>query len=932
MPVRWENAPAAKPKIRWEEPARAEPLPDMSAEAATAGAAGDDTPFFTRSPIKTFEKGAASVGRGLIADVIGGPVDIMAGGINAIRAANDMTVGRVFDLPSLPRIEQPFMGSDFIADTASKAYSMLGGNIIPDEELSPAERIMHSGLRFGSSALGGGAALARQVGRNAPKVIEALAEPYKTNAPRTLIGDVAGGSGSGIALGRYEEVTPEEQQGPLGALLAALIGNLGGVTAANLARSTGSGIYRSLPGKNYDPKVGIDKTTGYRPTIAEVDRAAQLAQGSAVNPNAAAKEIEETTRSLDDIAPRSSQPTTGAQSADPGLTIMENTFRAQDTKPFLVRDRNVHARARHLMDETAPVGASGRDFTDAVDQRMAGAFRDIDAEASQARQSVSDNVTQPSNPLDAYRGRGAEASRSIDAKFRQNLEKETETKSGLYNDPNLVDAPVSAEPIYMAADDMAKSLGPVGDPNSIPGDIIGRIRGLAKFDEETGDLIGFKNITYGDVQDLRAQVSKELSEARAASGNSESGSGPRVRNLLKLRSVLDDYIEDLAASDGDVAVAAQRAIQNYRENYAPRFKQGRAGDLTRAIRSDGTGTRTRPEDTAGKFLGGGKGDDAESLFRAVPDAAPEAREYLLDDLAKANPIDSKTGAVKADTLQRWMDRNREVINRVPGMQEELDKVLAAANEGKKVTGAIAERLRQIETDASAKRRAVEKGPLGAAAGKSPRKAVEAVFNSGDPEVNMRKLVDEIGDDAKARDGLKAAIVETMIDRNSTSALQKTLSGDRPISFAKLENFFNDHSDVLAQVYSPDEMNALRASHKLLKPMGNLALRGTSGSDTAEKAAAMRNDKRWNIIEAGLKAKYGVLLGGSYLRTMKIAAKTLDTGESNPVDDLVLRMMFDPDLAIHLLRKDVSHLAAPEWNRKLQMLLGIAAASRESTDD
>lgn len=69
---------------------------------------------------------------------------------------------------------------------------------------------------------------------------------------------------------------------------------------------------------------------------------------------------------------------------------------------------------------------------------------------------------------------------------------------------------------------------------------------------------------------------------------------------------------------------------------------------------------------------------------------------------------------------------------------------------------------------------------------------------------------------------------------------------------------------------------------------------------------------WKLLEVGLKAHYGVLKGGGVLRTLKIAT-SFDADEASEAQRLVTRMMFDPELASHLLTREVKDVGAPAWN-------------------
>lgn len=883
-----------------------------------------------RSVADNLQIGAQNVGRGL-ADLLGFPVDMASAGINLALTGAEKATGA-----ELPRVEQPFLGSQYIADKSGQAFEALGGDIIADEELTPTERIVGDAVRVATGALGGGAALTRNAARNATRqapVLDALSKPYEVNAARTVAGDVAGGAGAGGALGVYEEAVPEEQQGPLGALIASLLGGVGGVgakAAVEGVANAGANTVRGMVGKSFDDAIAPDPLTGARATRKEADQAAARVQAQASNPQIAARNIADNTAEFDQIAPRGAQPTAGAVSDDVGLAILENTERAKDPRSFIQRDKNVSTQARSQVDQSVPAAANSRELSDFIDRRVREAFDRIEAEKTAARAAIKE--PDVSSGVSQYAGKGADASRRIDEAFRGSLDEATRRKNELYNDPELLSAPVDAERLYRFADEMESSLGPVGDPASIPSDIIGRIKSLADIDPESGEVSGFKSMTYADVQDLRAQVSEAIQVATADAGKGASGSGPRVRNLKALRDELSSYADELAQGEGGTAEKARAALTNYREDFAPRFREGKAGEFAQAVKTDRYGTRTRPEDTASKFLGGGKGDDVESLNRAinmadVPERAQDARTYMLSDLASSSAVDAKTGALRPDTVRRWYDRNREVVKRVPGLQRELNGLLEQAKQGKRLHGEFTDEVKALDARFAEKKTAVERGVLGKAQGKEPTKAVATAFNADDPEKAVAELVAEIGDNKSAKDGLKAAIRDYMVDRATTTALQKTNDGQRPLSFSKLENFFNDNAKPLAQVYTPEEMNSLRAAHKLLKSYGNLGSRAVSGSDTNEKSQRM-----FRALEAGLKAKYGILKGGGILRTIRVAIEALPNDQVQ-VDRLVHRMMFDPDLAVHLLSKKVQDkVNTPEWNAKLNKLIAAGAAAREATDE
>jgi hypothetical protein len=169
----------------------------------------------------------------------------------------------------------------------------------------------------------------------------------------------------------------------------------------------------------------------------------------------------------------------------------------------------------------------------------------------------------------------------------------------------------------------------------------------------------------------------------------------------------------------------------------------------------------------------------------------------------------------------------------------------------------------------------------------------------------------------------------MIRRVTTTNTAMSVGSDGPVSIASLKNFFDDNAKALAAVYTPQEMQSLRRAHKILEPLGNLQRSAVSGSQTVENQVL--KEKTWGLLEVGFKATYGILKGGGIMRTLKIAAKQL-AGDDDPVEQLVKRMYLDPELAQHLLTRNVKEVGSTGWNTKLMKLLAISEGAREINDD
>jgi len=86
-----------------------------------------------------------------------------------------------------------------------------------------------------------------------------------------------------------------------------------------------------------------------------------------------------------------------------------------------------------------------------------------------------------------------------------------------------------------------------------------------------------------------------------------------------------------------------------------------------------------------------------------------------------------------------------------------------------------------------------------------------------------------------------------------------------------------------------------------------------------------------VLEVGLKSTHGILKGGGVLRTLKVAA-SFGADDAAAANRLVTRMMSDPELAAHLLTREVKEVGTSAWNDKLARLLRRVEIGRELSSE
>lgn len=885
------------------------------------------------SAMRSLKLGVQGVGQGM-AELAGAPVDLTTALVNApIAVANKFGAG-------VPQIQHPFGGSESISNAASGAAQALGYEPAVPETLK--EKVGYNTARFGTNALGTIASIfaaparlpaavagLRQAAPGAPtSIAETMQAPYAANSGRTLAGDVGAAAGAGTATTLGQQYLPDWLNGPLSDLLLTLGGGIGGATAVHGTAALGQKAFNAaerLTGTNLETGLNATDTAKGQPfTKTDADAAAAKLQGQAVNPGTAASRIAEVFNDLAPYESKSSMPTSGAMSDDIGLAAFEKGQSLGNPVPFMARDQAVNRAAIDRVEKIAPQTADPNAFeariSDVANARRAEGDQAVGVAQRGVDRLQRVRTAQGEQEVGGYRGQGPNASEALDEQIINNaLNPMDEARRRRYAEvPN---SPTSAEPLVQAAEEVrsgARNLPPNARGTVLPEDRLRDFEHFQVIDPATGQPTGAaQDVGFQDVNRLRPIISSDIAAARKSNAPPE-----RIDNLRRLQ----DTITQVTESNPQAA----EANRFYHEDYAPVFgrEAGEAYKFRQDVNKDRAHrTASPPEDTAGRFLQPeqpSKTDALQRIFSSMQDPAQAqaaARQHLMADMAESGMLD-RTGVIRPDRLRNWSLRNDNTLGTVPGLRDEVNNLLARAQKGERLGGEFADQLRTATKERQLTEQQISRGALGNVIGSDPTHAVGSIFNSKNPSRAMDELLGTLGPwDTQARDGLKASVREYLQEKATTSALGKTGDGRNPVSFAKLDDIFKQHEDVLAKVFSPDEMNSLRAAHRFLAPLKNLEINATSGSNTVEKSIL------GTLSEAALKVHFGMLQGGGYTRIFKQAQAALPSNK-NAVADLITQAWFDPQLARHLLTRDVAVLNSPAWSKKLISLMGYEEAARD----
>ncbi|MBO4228008.1 hypothetical protein [Bradyrhizobium neotropicale] len=891
--------------------------------------------------VRDFQIGSQGVGRGLV-DVATGPFDLVAGAQNAIVGGLNKVLG-----PNLGVIPYATPASQMV-DTA---VDKLDLPFIDREDMSNSEKLAYDMNRFGTQGTALGTAFARRapqiIASTAPsptfagKVADTFARPYAAAPGVTVMGDAIGGLGAGVGANAAEKLPDEAVVGGrLPKQAAEALAPIAGAVGANSIQGLAMGIAGALRNAarrafvSAPAEVPLNPQTHAPYSTAEVDRAARDMQAATENPALAARTIRENADELanpvnpGEIPVEPSQmPTAGLLSQEPGLVRAEQGARLKKGPDFVKRDANVKEaaadRVASLRDEGADLGSVMRRAGEARAERMApveqrvGQFEDLGGRVDAQRRQEGAAFTPIANS-----NASANASRRLDTNIvDENYIPARTEKNRQFDEAPGRAAELPADDIFTAIDRVRRNANGLA-PGTLPNDFMRRLDELRPvIDPESGANVGGPGTAGGgDLADLRKFIEPARQRAQ------QSGNFDLADNLAALKSAINRTIE--------AAPGYAEANANYRQ-FAERFRpepNDEAARFTREIdrggqQPDGTLNRgsTPPSETAGRFLS--SPEKAQALTRIMEGAPNEAagraavRDYMMSDFATSalNP----DGTLNAIRARGWVDRNADVLAQFPQVRQEFDRIVQSAQRGEQLASDVRQGLNAARENRRATEVDIERGAVGTLLKDDPRDVASKVLNGG---YGAGKQIDEINnvvknDQAAAR-GWKAAVAEVLTDRVTST---RKVGESYEVQYARLAKEFKDNEEILAKVFTPEEMNTLRQGHKLLEYFKEADKRAVAGSQTAERASI----PGW--LQLGARALYGDLKGGGIIKRFKLLIEQLPSSKSG-ADDIVHAAWFDPNLAAFLLERKLPNPNATFNNVPLRRLLGAANAARESGPD
>jgi hypothetical protein len=548
----------------------------------------------------------------------------------------------------------------------------------------------------------------------------------------------------------------------------------------------------------------------------------------------------------------------------------------------------------------------------------------------------------------ANAGTRQDASATLSDLIEQERQSATDVKNGLYARATQLgrDVPVDPQGLADIAGAVRSDIGPLAQQDASLNAILGDLDRLApEEDVATGILDAAGNpiarpaegqaVTLADLIDLRPRLSRAIDSAAG------KYRGDVVQRLTDLRRAIDEQINGLAEGDGPAVDALRAAEANFRENFAPKFREGQGGVIDKGAK---TGNPVQPTATADVFL---KSNSAKGAREATEDlnrifaesenrgaARTAARDYMVGLMA-----DKLGQNVTGPRIEQFIATYGEAIDGVPGLRQDMQQMANRLNVGSGQTAQLDEALKAAQ-DA---RKGAEKGFDESPAGLWLKGDVDTAINAAMGNAQkMRQLVTAARKDGTGaaltdvKNRIKAKINDAIRNDGSQisggSAKPGTNTGkalenkDVVVSLAKANNLLKEGTperEALKAIFSPAEMKNLDLYRKQLElATRNTGMKGTKGSDTTLNIMSG--------IQSGSGVVQGDLRAGMFTRLLKFLDQhSLNTaGKRN---ELMIKALTDPELAGTLVIKYNAENARVVERRLNQYLSGYTVNNVLSVD-
>lgn len=375
----------------------------------------------------------------------------------------------------------------------------------------------------------------------------------------------------------------------------------------------------------------------------------------------------------------------------------------------------------------------------------------------------------------------------------------------------------AANALKRAATGAAK--GPLDDM------VIGAARGeIEQVAVQSARKIPTGSLNDGDVFSALHPQSGAVVEARVIN----SANGKKTIDFGGSNPVdLDDTFDTVQVigepSSNALAPEAQKLRQANRtfRQFAETYGEGPVGEV---LKKRGYEHAVKDADVMQRFFPKGtkEAGRAAASFRMASNGDPQAWQSLEDSVIR-DMLDTvaPTGKVEPKKFASWYANHRGAMQQYPELQKKVGNVQRAQNALEDFWTRSGELRQQTETS-------VLKEFLKA----DPDRAISRILDSRNPVAEVDNLLQLVGDNPHARNGIKRETMAYMKGRITTT---RKINGKDVLSGAGMKKTYAKLKPTLKKIYSPSELRDIEIAIEAEEMMNRAWNPQLSGSNTTEIA-------------------------------------------------------------------------------------------------
>jgi hypothetical protein len=407
----------------------------------------------------------------------------------------------------------------------------------------------------------------------------------------------------------------------------------------------------------------------------------------------------------------------------------------------------------------------------------------------------------------------------------------------------------------------------------------------------------FKDVTFGEINSLRKEVTTALSEAI------NNNDGALIGKLRNFKGYLDSLPEEVMAQGGRAGQIAKVANDYFKEVVVPRFRQGVGQKYTEALRSK---YPIPSEDVAKKFLRSPSGarETVKQLKLIISKSQNKAQaEKAIEDWIISDVADSlytQAGKIKPKAFDNYLKNMRAQLKSYPNVIKKLEKYQKSLGGRISKQTELGKRIQLARADLKKTTKDVKRTAAQYFVDSDPTQAVGGALSSPDPVKAFKDLAMLAKKDpsGEAIQGLRQALSD-FIEKSVRGT--RDAGGKAVVIRDKFFKLFDNKvtKEAISQLYTPTEMKKLDEVRKYLRAEEAIAKRVKTPLPSKETEKTIQKAR---ILLASI---YGIIKGRGIFAISDWVMKALGRDPKVIANQVLTEAMLDPELAAILLDRQTA---------------------------